>query len=42
MIQSVADRMKPAFEEENIIFTANCTDGGEVAFVDPERFQQIY
>ncbi len=42
LIQSVADRMKPAFEEENIIFTANCTDGGEVAFVDPERFQQIY
>ncbi|MFD2760403.1 sensor histidine kinase [Lentibacillus juripiscarius] len=41
LIQSVADRMKPAFEEENIIFTANCTDGGEVAFVDPERFQQI-
>ncbi|SEQ95744.1 HAMP domain-containing protein [Virgibacillus subterraneus] len=40
LIHSIADRIKPAFAEKNINFTINCPEN-TVAFVDPERFEQV-
>ncbi|MGP4108690.1 ATP-binding protein [Virgibacillus sp. L01] len=39
-IHSIADRIKPAFAEKNIDFTIKCPENS-VAFVDPERFEQV-
>ncbi|MFB4169940.1 ATP-binding protein [Virgibacillus sp. JSM 102003] len=40
LIYSIANRIKPAFSEKNIAFSINCPEN-IVAFVDPERFEQV-
>lgn len=40
LIQSVANRVTPAFIEKNIAFSVSCPKD-TIAFVDPERFQQV-
>ncbi|WP_088051893.1 sensor histidine kinase [Virgibacillus dakarensis] len=40
LIKSVADRIQPVFAEKNIMFSVHCQED-IIAFVDPERFQQV-
>ncbi|UOQ83960.1 sensor histidine kinase [Gracilibacillus salinarum] len=40
LIQSLADRIRPAYSEKNISFLVNCPND-TVAYVDSKRFQQV-
>ncbi|WP_200416442.1 ATP-binding protein [Virgibacillus salexigens] len=40
LIQSLADRIRPAYTEKNISFLVNCPND-TVAYVDSKRFQQV-
>ncbi|MEN1969637.1 ATP-binding protein [Lentibacillus sp. N15] len=40
LLKSVTDRIHPVFAEKNIVFSAHCS-GDIIAFVDPQRFQQV-
>lgn len=40
LMYSVAERIQPVFDEKQIKFTVHCRKG-VIAYVDPERFQQV-